>query len=70
MICLMCFRMDRHKDTSYPPPTDWLEALERSDADVAAGRIVDGEAVMQELDACIAEMEAAERSEPERSRRA
>lgn len=41
-------------------PAGWLEALARSEADVAAGRTVPGEAVMERLRKTIAEMEAAE----------
>ena len=38
-------------DTPTPPiaHADWLEALAESDADLAAGRIVSGEAVLRDL---------------------
>jgi predicted transcriptional regulator len=39
-------------------PADWLAALDESDADMAAGRIVSGESVMQELYASLARLEA------------
>ncbi len=41
-------------------PAGWLEALARSEADRAAGRLVPGEAVMRRLRQTIAEMEAEE----------
>jgi hypothetical protein len=42
-----------------PVPADWLAALDESDADVAAGRIVSGESVMRDLYASLARLEAA-----------
>ncbi|MBW4092001.1 MAG: hypothetical protein HIU82_12975 [Proteobacteria bacterium] len=39
-------------------PAEWLEALARSEADLAAGRIVSGEAVHRELQDSIARLEA------------
>jgi hypothetical protein len=48
--------MDDHTN---PVPAEWLEALEESDADIAAGRIVSGEAVIRELYASLARLEAA-----------
>ena len=41
-----------------PAPAAWLEALAESDAQLAAGQIVDGEDVMRELDECITPLEA------------
>ena len=32
-----------------PPPQIWTDALDRADADVAAGRVYDGSAVRQRL---------------------
>jgi hypothetical protein len=40
------------------PPSGWLEALARSEAQVAAGQIVSGEAIMRELDESIARLES------------
>ncbi len=39
-------------------PAGWLEALAASEAQLAAGQIVDGDEVMRELDACVAQLEA------------
>ena len=39
-------------------PAEWPEALARSEADLAAGRIVPGEAVHRELQDSIARLEA------------
>lgn len=36
-------------DAPRPAPPGWLEALDRGEADVAAGRTVPGEAVMERL---------------------
>ncbi len=38
-------------------PANWIEALAESDADIAAGRIVPGEVIMQELRESIARMD-------------
>lgn len=43
---------------SAPPPKQWLEALDRADADVAAGRTVPGEAIMRRLRQTLGDMEA------------
>jgi hypothetical protein len=48
--------MDDNSLTRQPPP-GWLEALARSEAQVAAGQIVSGEAIMRELDESIARLE-------------
>ena len=40
-----------------PAPAGWLEALDRAEADVAAGRVVDGAAIHGELAASIRRME-------------
>lgn len=50
--------MDQDDDAPRPMPPGWLEALERSDADLAAGRTVPGEVVMERLRRTIAEIEA------------
>ena len=50
--------MDHNDDAPHPVPAGWLEALERSEADLAAGRTVPGEVVMERLRQTIAEMEA------------
>ena len=42
------------------PPHEWLDSMNRSDADLAAGRIVPASVVHAELDATIAELEADE----------
>ena len=39
-------------------PAEWLEALARSAADLAAGRIVSGEAIHRELQESITRLEA------------
>jgi len=45
-------------DPEHPaPPEEWLDALERADADVAAGRTVSGEAILRHLRRTLAEME-------------
>ncbi len=36
-----------------PTPADWIEALDRAEADVAAGRVVDSETLHRELRAGI-----------------
>jgi len=56
-MCAYPLSMD---DTPTPAiaPAGWLEALAESEAQLAAGQIVDGEDVMRELDECIAELEA------------
>ncbi len=47
--------MNEHANAA---PADWLAALDESDADLAAGRIVSGESVMRELHASLARLEA------------
>ena len=51
--------MDRTPDPAAPPP-ELIEALEESEADLAAGRVVPGEVVRARLRETIAEMEAEE----------
>jgi len=51
--------MDHDNDTPRPAPAGWLEALERSEADVvAAGRTVPLEPVLERLRDSIKRMEA------------
>lgn len=40
-----------------PAPAGWLEVLDESEADLAAGRIVPGEVVIQDLRDAIARLE-------------
>ena len=40
-----------------PVPAGWLQILDESEADLAAGRIVPGEVVMQDLHDAIARLE-------------
>lgn len=40
------------------PPAEWIEALRRSDADLAAGRLVPGSVVLAELRASVERLEA------------
>jgi len=47
-------------------PTGWLEALERSEAQLAVGEAVPGEEVMRELYESIARLEAKRAGKPER----
>ncbi len=47
-------------------PAGWLEALERSEAQLAAGQTVPGEEVMRELYESIARLEAKRVSNPNR----
>ena len=50
--------MDQHDDITLPLPVGWTEALKRSEAQLAAGQVVDGDVLMQELRECVAAMEA------------
>lgn len=47
-----------------PPPQEWLDALDRGEADVAAGRTVVSERVLSRLRRTLAEMEARAIREP------
>jgi hypothetical protein len=61
--------MADHSDrTELKPPQEWLDALARSEADLAAGRIVSGEGLMRRLRQTLAEMEARSNREASRSR--
>jgi len=50
--------IDTPDDAPRPSPPGWLEALERSEADLAAGRTVAWSEVRARLLATLAEMEA------------
>jgi hypothetical protein len=50
-----------------PAPANWLAALDESDADMAARRIVSGESVIRELYASLARLEAADKSDAQPS---
>ena len=43
-------------DDTRPSPQEWIDALARAEADVAAGRVVDGAAIHRELAASIERM--------------
>jgi hypothetical protein len=61
-LSIYLFTMD---DTNpHPAPADWLAVIEDSEADLAAGRIVSGDALLSELRATTAEMERAELAQP------
>ena len=49
-----------------PVPAGWLEALEESDADIAAGRIVSGDIVLRDLKDSLARLEAKDAVRPTR----
>ncbi len=49
--------MDQDNDTPRPPPVGWLESLERSEADLAAGRTVPLEPVLERMRDSIKRME-------------
>jgi ribosomal protein L29 len=55
-------------DTSNPAPAPagWLEALARSEAQLAAGQLVPGEEIMRELRESIARLEAKQAVKSER----
>ncbi len=46
------------EEAPLPVPREWLEALERADADVAAGRVRSGDAVRQRLRDSIRRMQS------------
>jgi len=56
--------MSLYRDSPGTPPQDWLDALDRAEADVAAGRLVDGEVIHQDLAAALADMERDEQLDP------
>ena len=61
-----CYRTSMDDDTPRPPPSEWLRAIARSDADLAAGRIVPASVVHAGLNASIARLEAAEAADKKR----
>jgi hypothetical protein len=62
-------RMADHPDhAELTPPQEWLDALARSEADLAAGRVVSGEGLMRRLRQTLAEMQARPIREAIRSR--
>ncbi len=65
MVCAYYRVMD---DTPIPgpAPAGWLEALARSEAQLAAGQVVPGEEIMRELRDSIARLEAKQAAEPAR----
>jgi hypothetical protein len=60
--------MIERADRTESPPQEWLDALARSEADVAAGRTVSGDGLMRRLRQTLAEMEAPPSREAIRSR--
>lgn len=44
--------------SSVPLPKEWLDALSRADADVAAGHMVSGDTIMRRLRQTLGNMEA------------
>ena len=56
----MCYHpgMDKDDDAPRPVPAEWLEAMDESDADLAAGRIVPLAIVQADLRASIARLNA------------
>ena len=61
--------MDQQDETILPPPPSWVEALDRSEAQLAAGQVVDGSAVRQRLRDSIARMEALPEPDARQTRR-
>ena len=59
--------MGDQNDTPRDPPQDWVDALDRAEADLAAGRVVDGETIHAELRASIERMERGAASKPTRA---
>jgi len=53
-------------NASKPLPQKWVEALDRAEADVAAGRVVDGAEIHRDLDASIKHMLQGTNSAPKR----
>jgi hypothetical protein len=59
------YHCDMDDTPNSPIPAEWAEALERSEAQLAAGQIVSGDAVRKRLRASIARMEARLEPNPE-----
>lgn len=60
--------MDIPNDATRDAPQAWLDGIARSEADFAAGRLVDGAAIKRRMRQSIAEMQAAaalDAAEPE-----
>ena len=49
--------MDQNTPTTHPVPAEWLEALARSDAQLAAGLTVPAQVVHRRIRDCIARIE-------------
>ena len=58
------YNEDMDEQIPRQPPQDWLDALDRADADLAAGRTVDGDRILSDLRRTIAEMEARHAGKP------
>jgi hypothetical protein len=54
----MAYHHPMNETPPLPAPSGWLEALERAEADLAAGRVYDGAAVRQRLRDSIKRMQA------------
>ena len=65
LVRLLFPRMD-DTPTSASAPAGWLEALAESEAQLAAGQVVDGDEVMREPDEYIAQLEARPGGKPDR----
>lgn len=59
--------MDHDDTTSRPLPTGWLDAMDESDAQLAAGQTVPLEPLLDELRQAAAQLEAKLAGEPERT---
>ena len=63
----VCYLIVMDDDALHIPPHEWLQSMDRSDADLAAGRIVPASVIHAELDATIAELDAAEVAEEDKA---
>ena len=54
----ICYLADMDDPSSLPQPKQWLDALDRADADVAAGHTVAGEVIKRRLHQTLSNMEA------------
>jgi hypothetical protein len=59
------YNIDMDDTPNNPVPAEWAEALERSEAQLAAGQTVSGDSVRKRLRASIARMEAQLEPNPE-----
>jgi hypothetical protein len=48
---------DQSHEADQTPPQEWIDALARADADVAAGRLVDGAEIHRDLQAALDRMQ-------------